>query len=127
MAEQYKKIICKTAVILNLPTLRERYGKDDKKENQCLIGAKSLKKIFFPDSPGIPASATAHELFRGFSFVAPALLGETKPPDDPLDNHISLAKVRTCFTCYACVHLVSLANHLICFFPIRNSIAKVWD
>lgn len=94
MAEQYKKIICKTAVILNLPTLRERYGKDDKKENQCLIGAKSLKKIFFPDSPGIPASATAHELFRGFSFVAPALLGETKPPDDPLDNHISLAKVR---------------------------------
>ncbi|XP_031334765.1 ribosomal protein S6 kinase 2 beta isoform X1 [Photinus pyralis] len=26
------------------------------------------------DSPGVPASATAHELFRGFSFVAPGLL-----------------------------------------------------
>ena len=26
------------------------------------------------DSPGIPPSATAHELFRGFSYVAPSLL-----------------------------------------------------
>lgn len=25
------------------------------------------------DSPGVPASATAHELFRGFSFVAPCI------------------------------------------------------
>ena len=25
------------------------------------------------DSPGVPPSATAHELFRGFSYVAPAL------------------------------------------------------
>ena len=29
------------------------------------------------DSPGIPASASAYELFRGFSFVAPILLDET--------------------------------------------------
>lgn len=39
----------------------------------------------FTDSPGIPPSANAHELFRGFSFVAPCLLedknslGESKP------------------------------------------------
>ena len=26
------------------------------------------------DSPGIPPSATAHELFKGFSYVAPTLL-----------------------------------------------------
>lgn len=26
------------------------------------------------DSPGVPPSATAHELFRGFSYVAPMLL-----------------------------------------------------
>lgn len=35
------------------------------------------------DSPGVPASANAHELFRGFSFVAPRLLedgGECAPP-----------------------------------------------
>ncbi len=29
---------------------------------------------FLPDSPGVPPSATAHELFRGFSYVAPPLL-----------------------------------------------------
>lgn len=31
------------------------------------------------DSPGVPASANAHELFRGFSFVAPGLL-DSGPP-----------------------------------------------
>jgi p90 ribosomal S6 kinase len=29
------------------------------------------------DSPGVPPSATAHELFRGFSYIAPSLLDET--------------------------------------------------
>ena len=28
------------------------------------------------DSPGVPPSATAHELFRGFSYIAPSLLDE---------------------------------------------------
>jgi len=28
------------------------------------------------DSPCVPPSANAHELFRGFSFVAPCLIGE---------------------------------------------------
>ncbi|KAH3739391.1 ribosomal protein S6 kinase alpha-1-like isoform X2 [Dreissena polymorpha] len=45
------------------------------------------------DSPGIPPSATAHELFRGFSFVAPALLDDHLPSRNPLDNQISLAKL----------------------------------
>ena len=40
------------------------------------------------DSPGIPPSATAHELFRGFSFVAPALLDDNHEVKNPLlDNH----------------------------------------
>lgn len=30
----------------------------------------------FSDSPGIPPSANAHELFRGFSFVASCLIDE---------------------------------------------------
>ena len=30
--------------------------------------------IALSDSPGIPPSATAHELFKGFSYVAPTLL-----------------------------------------------------
>ncbi|XP_041351398.1 ribosomal protein S6 kinase 2 alpha-like [Gigantopelta aegis] len=45
------------------------------------------------DSPGVPPSATAHELFRGFSFVAPALLGADQRAKNPLDNKISLAKL----------------------------------
>ncbi|KAL3881087.1 hypothetical protein ACJMK2_027718 [Sinanodonta woodiana] len=45
------------------------------------------------DSPGIPPSATAHELFRGFSFVAPALLEEKREPHNPLDNHVSLERL----------------------------------
>lgn len=49
---------------------------------------------FWTDSPGIPPSATAHELFRGFSFVAPALLGEDNHVANPiLDNQIALKSV----------------------------------
>jgi len=32
--------------------------------------------VFWLDSPGVPPSATAHELFRGFSYIAPSLLDE---------------------------------------------------
>lgn len=50
--------------------------------------------FFWTDSPGIPPSATAHELFRGFSFVAPALLGEDNHVANPiLDNQIALKSV----------------------------------
>ena len=47
------------------------------------------------DSPGIPPSAHAHELFRGFSFIAPALLENEPVPqaEEIIANHISLAKV----------------------------------
>lgn len=34
--------------------------------------------IYFLDSPAVPPSATAHELFRGFSFVAPSVLEESR-------------------------------------------------
>ena len=50
--------------------------------------------LLLTDSPGIPPSATAHELFRGFSFVAPALLGEDNHVRNPiLDNQIALKSV----------------------------------
>ncbi|XP_052808767.1 ribosomal protein S6 kinase alpha-1-like isoform X2 [Mya arenaria] len=45
------------------------------------------------DSPGIPPSATAHELFRGFSFVAPALLDDVMQTSNPLETQVSLAKL----------------------------------
>lgn len=44
------------------------------------IISKNNKKnslSIFRDSPGGPVSASAHEIFRGFSFVAPCLLDET--------------------------------------------------
>ncbi|KAJ8673508.1 hypothetical protein QAD02_004770 [Eretmocerus hayati] len=39
------------------------------------------------DSPGVPPSATAHELFRGFSFVAPCLLDEREYTDHPRNDN----------------------------------------
>ena len=33
--------------------------------------------LVYRDSPGGPVSASAHEIFRGFSFIAPGLLDET--------------------------------------------------
>ncbi|KAK6636791.1 Ribosomal protein S6 kinase 2 alpha [Polyplax serrata] len=44
------------------------------------------------DSPGVPASANAHELFRGFSFVAPCLLDDTSIPTVPEKISDSLSK-----------------------------------
>ncbi|XP_068152342.1 ribosomal protein S6 kinase 2 beta [Drosophila tropicalis] len=38
------------------------------------------------DSPGGPISASAHEIFRGFSFVAPILLEAQGNSDGPLQN-----------------------------------------
>jgi hypothetical protein len=35
-----------------------------------------LTPFFFFFSPGVPPSANAHVLFRGFSFIAPCLLEE---------------------------------------------------
>uniref|UniRef100_A0A8C0J7W7 Uncharacterized protein n=1 Tax=Chelonoidis abingdonii TaxID=106734 RepID=A0A8C0J7W7_CHEAB len=33
------------------------------------------------DSPGVPPSANAHHLFRGFSFIASSLVQEPSQPD----------------------------------------------
>ena len=38
--------------------------------------AQARIDILFLDSPGAPPSATAHELFRGFSYIAPMMLNE---------------------------------------------------
>lgn len=38
------------------------------------------------DSPGLPPSATAHELFRGFSFVAPCLLDDQTVPERTIES-----------------------------------------
>uniref|UniRef100_A0AAR2KMM1 non-specific serine/threonine protein kinase n=1 Tax=Pygocentrus nattereri TaxID=42514 RepID=A0AAR2KMM1_PYGNA len=43
------------------------------------------------DSPGIPPSANAHQLFKGFSFVAPASLEESK--SSPLVNILPIVQL----------------------------------
>ncbi|XP_053948434.1 ribosomal protein S6 kinase 2 beta isoform X1 [Anastrepha ludens] len=40
------------------------------------------------DSPGGPISASAHEIFRGFSFVAPVLLDQTSNSSSPLSPFV---------------------------------------
>ncbi|KAI1294727.1 Ribosomal protein S6 kinase alpha-3 [Halotydeus destructor] len=45
------------------------------------------------DSPGVPASATAHDLFRGFSFVAPILLDDTMAVDDIIGANKNTADI----------------------------------
>ncbi|XP_018792908.1 PREDICTED: ribosomal protein S6 kinase 2 beta [Bactrocera latifrons] len=40
------------------------------------------------DSPGGPISASAHEIFRGFSFVAPVLLDESSNNSSPLSPYV---------------------------------------
>ncbi|XP_034147659.1 ribosomal protein S6 kinase alpha-6 isoform X2 [Esox lucius] len=45
------------------------------------------------DSPGIPPSANAHQLFKGFSFVAPASLEDTKV--SPLLSILPVVQVHT--------------------------------
>lgn len=47
------------------------------------------------DSPGIPPSAGAHQLFRGFSFVATGLMedGKVKPAQPPLHSVVQVKKM----------------------------------
>ena len=43
-------------------------------------------KTQFADSPGVPPSATAHELFRGFSYVAPHINANGSGPSSSSAN-----------------------------------------
>jgi p90 ribosomal S6 kinase len=44
------------------------------------------------DSPGVPPSANAHELFRGFSFVAPTLLEDIVNNNDGSNNNHNMTQ-----------------------------------
>uniref|UniRef100_A0A3P9QDC3 non-specific serine/threonine protein kinase n=1 Tax=Poecilia reticulata TaxID=8081 RepID=A0A3P9QDC3_POERE len=82
------------------------------------------------DSPGIPPSANAHQLFKGFSFVAPAPMDENKSsPLGPLVSYIQVHGGSTKFSdlyelqedigvgsysiCKRCVHRVSGADYAV--------------
>uniref|UniRef100_A0A4W4DV96 non-specific serine/threonine protein kinase n=1 Tax=Electrophorus electricus TaxID=8005 RepID=A0A4W4DV96_ELEEL len=54
------------------------------------------------DSPGIPPSANAHQLFKGFSFVAPASLEESK--SSPLVNILPIVQMPSSATQFSDVY-----------------------
>ncbi|XP_036147189.1 ribosomal protein S6 kinase 2 beta [Monomorium pharaonis] len=58
------------------------------------------------DSPGVPPSANAHELFRGFSFVAPCLLADTDHDMSP--EYRNYDNIRAIFPTY--VNPVSITD-----------------
>lgn len=43
----------------------------------------------FSDSPGVPPSANAHQMFKGFSFVAPFLLEDQVDGVEMMQSHTS--------------------------------------
>ncbi|MEQ2188153.1 hypothetical protein GOODEAATRI_012058, partial [Goodea atripinnis] len=101
------------------------------------LEAQSLLRMLFKrnpanrlDSPGIPPSANAHQLFKGFSFVAPAPMDENK--SSPLLSILPIVQVHggsTKFSdlyelqedigvgsysiCKRCVHRVSGADYAV--------------
>lgn len=44
---------------------------------------------FVADSPGVPPSATAHELFRGFSYVASSVEDSTTKTNNTICSRVS--------------------------------------
>ncbi|RZC34282.1 ribosomal protein S6 kinase 2 beta, partial [Asbolus verrucosus] len=67
------------------------------------------------DSPGVPASANAHELFRGFSFVAPCLLENGTPakkPEAPLK--MMRTTERNFFDDYVLMEMLGAGSYSVC-------------
>jgi hypothetical protein len=63
---------------------------DKRVYNTCCMGNVA-------DSPGLPPSAACHDLFRGFSYIAPVLL-DVKTNADGQQSHNCLTQV-SMFVC----------------------------
>ena len=74
-------------------------GDDDKNTRVMLLSFSMLWCYswvlfhFWTDSPGVPPSATAHELFRGFSYVAPTLIDDVIAEKTVVKNAKSVSSV----------------------------------
>ncbi|XP_049820493.1 ribosomal protein S6 kinase 2 beta isoform X2 [Aethina tumida] len=69
------------------------------------------------DSPGVPASANAHELFRGFSFVAPCLLENgTLPNNNKIETQMKSVKTtdRNFFDEYNLLEMLGAGSYSVC-------------
>jgi len=56
--------------------------------------------VLCEDSPGAPPSATAHELFRGFSYIAPMILSDDPAPKPAVRNAQIISSVSICFSLF---------------------------
>lgn len=68
--------------------------------------------VCWTDSPGIPPSANAHQLFKGFSFVAPVSLEESKSA--PLVNILPIVQVITPLSVCISVSCVYMVYMCVC-------------
>lgn len=66
------------------------------------------------DSPGLPPSATAHDLFRGFSFVAPNLLGDRAKHDKHSISNVSGVKSKLFTEDYDLAEEIGHGSYSIC-------------
>lgn len=94
---EYTSKTPKLVLVLNRSESRKNihYVKKSHKKNLSTFTVFNIKIVThypFRDSPGIPASANAHELFRGFSFVAPCLLEEDRTRNQQVNNSTEVSK-----------------------------------
>ncbi|GLV31833.1 Ribosomal protein S6 kinase II [Carabus blaptoides fortunei] len=66
------------------------------------------------DSPGVPASANAHELFRGFSFVAPRLLEETSRGTESPPSKVAAASTSSFLDEYELLDELGKGSYSVC-------------
>uniref|UniRef100_A0A1I7VMT6 Ribosomal protein S6 kinase n=1 Tax=Loa loa TaxID=7209 RepID=A0A1I7VMT6_LOALO len=95
------------------------------------------------DSPALPPSATAHELFRGFSYVAPSILSNDKPSlsVSVIASHLQGAEKTYIFdeynfaenlgvgsfsVCKRCVHKKSGAEFAVKLYAVYEDSANVY-
>ena len=78
------------------------------------------------DSPGVPASAKAHELFRGFSYVAPMILHHSQ--DNKVPNVLKINTVsNVCHSVFISNIFVNNSNILNIIIFIFYTVINVID
>lgn len=73
------------------------------------------------DSPGVPASANAHELFRGFSFIAPCLLENGLPSKGENEVKPVNTSERNFFDEYTLLGVLGMGTYSECRLARHNA------
>ncbi|KAK7870291.1 hypothetical protein R5R35_001013 [Gryllus longicercus] len=78
------------------------------------------------DSPGVPPSANAHELFRGFSFIAPCLLEEQansvpERASEVLSNKLMYVKPNSISDEYELKETIAMGSYSVCRLCVHRA------